>query len=123
MNQVLLNGKLAQDPQVRVINDKLKVANFGLAVNTKSKDKDKSVIFINCTCWNKTAEQVVAQFTKGSYVALLGHLNVESFTDKQGNKVTKTGVVVDEVFNAKLPPREDKPAKQEQQDQEEAYTF
>lgn len=126
MNQVLLNGKLAQDPQVRIVNDKMTVANFGLAVSTKSKDKDKSVIFINCTCWNNTAKQVAQQFVKGSYVALIGHLNVESYTDKNGNKVVKTGVVVDEIFNATLLPREDKPApvKQEQsQPQEADYVF
>lgn len=115
MNQVLINGRVAQDPTSRVINDKMKVANFSVAVSTKSKDKDKSTIFVNCAAWNNTAEQVVQQFTKGSYIALMGHLTVENYTDKNGNKVSKTVIVADEVFNAKLLERtESKPQAQTQ---------
>lgn len=103
MNEVYLDGRLAQDPQIRVISDKLKVANFNLAVNTKSKDKDKSTIFVSVTAWNRAAEHVISNFVKGSYISFKGHINVDKYTNKNNEDVVKTTVVADQILNGSLP--------------------
>lgn len=101
MNQVYLMGNVVADPQPRVISPTLKVANFSVAV--EDKNKDKTISYYDVCAWQKTADIIVQHFTKGSKIALMGHLKQETW-EKDGKKNSKITVVADSILN--IPARE-----------------
>ena len=100
MNKVELMGRLTRDPEVTyATNDtSLAIARFSLAVNRTGSKEENAVDFINCVAFGKRGEFVGKYFTKGQMMALAGKLQVNPFTDKDGNKRTSTNVVCDEIF-------------------------
>lgn len=97
MNRVELIGRLVRDPEIRVNNDK-SVAKFSLAVQRKYKNSDGryEADFINCVAFGKTSEFIEKYFGKGSQIAIGGHIQTGSYTNKDGVKVYTTDVIADE---------------------------
>ena len=52
-NHVALLGRLAQEPEIRYTQGGTPVANFDLAVQVPSKDKNTPPDYIPITCWDK----------------------------------------------------------------------
>ena len=97
MNRVELIGRLVRDPEIRVNNDK-SIARFSLAVQRKYKNSDGryEADFINCVAFGKTCEFIEKYFGKGSQIAIGGHIQTGSYTNKDGQKVYTTDVIADE---------------------------
>lgn len=121
LNQIVLMGRLTKDPELRKANSGITVAGFTLAVD-RDYQKDQTD-FIDITAWRKTAEFVGKWFHKGQMMALSGRLQVESWTDKDGNKRRSYEVVADNVyFTGKKEPQSGYPdAPKGYQDQPSAY--
>lgn len=100
MNKVELMGRLTRDPEISYSNNdqSLAIARFSLAVNRTRTKEENAVDFINCVAFGKTGEFVGKYFTKGQMMALAGKLQVNPFTDKDGNKRSSTNVVCEEVY-------------------------
>lgn len=94
MNKVLIAGNLVKDPQVRVVGNGMKVVGFTLAVS--NKDKEKTVSYIDCDAFSKTAEFIGKNFTKGKQMLVEGRLKQDVW-EKDGKKNSKLCVKVDEV--------------------------
>ncbi len=101
MNKVELVGRITKDPEVRYStgSEQIAIAKFTLAVRRQTKDKNGELEadFINCTAFRKTAENIEKYVHKGDRLALVGHINVSSYDNKEGNKVWVTQVIVDEL--------------------------
>lgn len=100
MNSVQLLGRLARDPEVRYTagENPTAVARFTVACNRKyKKDAEQEADFISCIAFGKTAEFIERYFSKGSSIALNGRIQTGSYTNKDGNKVYTTDVVVESV--------------------------
>ncbi len=98
MNSVQLLGRLARDPEVRYTagDNPTAVARFTVACARKyKKDAEQTADFISCMAFGKTAEFIERYFTKGNSIALNGRIQTGSYTNKDGNKVYTTDVVVD----------------------------
>ena len=96
MNRVILLGRLSRDPEVRVTQDgQTTIAKFGIAVDRRGKE-DKADFF-NVTAFNKTAQFAEKYLKKGTKIALSGRLQLDEYTNKDGQKVTNVSVVADEV--------------------------
>ena len=97
MNRVELIGRLVRDPEIRVNNDK-SVAKFSLAVQRKYKNSDGryEADFINCVAFGRTSEFIEKYFGKGSQIAIGGHIQTGSYTNKDGQKVYGTRICVEE---------------------------
>ena len=98
MNSVQLLGRLARDPEVRYTagDNPTAVARFTVACGRKyKKDAEQTADFISCMAFGKTAEFIERYFTKGNSIALNGRIQTGSYTNKDGNKVYTTDVVVD----------------------------
>lgn len=98
MNSVQLLGRLARDPEVRYTagDNPTAVARFTVACNRKyKKDAEQEADFISCLAFGKTAEFIERYFSKGSSIALNGRIQTGSYTNKDGQKVYTTDVVVD----------------------------
>ena len=101
LNRVMLAGNLTRDPQVRFLASEKAVAEFGLAINRRYKDKDgqskDEVTFVEIEAWGRTAELVGQYLTKGRACYVEGRLKFDSWEDKEGQKRSKLKVVADTV--------------------------
>lgn len=99
MNQVSLIGRLTRDPDVRYTGDQLAVARFSIAIDRgKTRDgEDRGTDFPSIVVFGKQAENCERFLTKGRRVAIIGHIQTGSYTNKEGNKVYTTDVVADRV--------------------------
>lgn len=99
MNKVVLMGRLTRDPEVRYSNGEkaTAVARFTLAVDRRFKrDGDQNADFISCVAFGKSAEFIEKYFRQGMRVTICGHIQTGSYTNRDGQKVYTTDVVVEE---------------------------
>jgi single-strand DNA-binding protein len=98
-NRVVLVGNLTRDVQLAYLPSQTPVAQFGLAVNRKWKSKDgedrEEVFFGDCKAFGKSAETLNTYVKKGSPLLVEGRLTTESWETKDGDKRSKTVIVVD----------------------------
>lgn len=100
MNQVQISGYLGKDPEVRFTKAGKAVAAFSVGVS-RGKDQNgesKGTDWVNCIAWDKDAEAVGNNTQKGTYVGVVGRLQVRSYEDKEGKKRWSTEVVARQVF-------------------------
>jgi single-strand DNA-binding protein len=105
LNKVMLIGRLTRDPEVRTFANGGKVAKFGFAVNNRKKDQSTNQwvddpVFLDVEAFNrgefgKQADLVEQYLAKGRQVFLEGHLKLDQWTDKEGQKRSRLVVVVD----------------------------
>jgi len=101
MNNVVLMGRLTRDPDNRTsmsVNGDLEVSRFTLAVDRRIKrDNEASVDYINCVSFGRSAEFAEKYFHKGTKIAIAGRIQTGSYTNKDGQKVYTTDVVVENI--------------------------
>lgn len=99
MNKVILMGRLTKDPDVRYTqgNEPMCIARYTLAVDRMGKKKEgqTNADFPNCVAFGKLGEFAEKYLKKGTKIALTGRLQTGSYTDRNGNKVYTTEVVVE----------------------------
>ena len=93
MNKVILMGRLTRD--VEMFGQKSKVARFCLAIDRNYGEDETD--FFNCVSFGKQAEFVEKFLKKGIKVLVTGRLQNNSYEDKQGNKVTATQIITEEI--------------------------
>ncbi len=96
MNKVILSGRLTRDPEVRYSQqNNTAVARYTLAVDRMTRNTEQSADFIRCVCFAKTAEFAEKYFYKGIKISVVGHIQTGSYSDRDGQKVYTTDVVVE----------------------------
>jgi len=99
MNKVILIGRLTRDPEIRYAQNEngTAVARYTLAVDRRFKrDGEQDADFIGCVVFGKGAEFAEKYFSKGIKIAITGRIQTGSYTNKEGQKVYTTDVVVEE---------------------------
>lgn len=89
-NIVVLHGRFAADPELKMTQNNKQVASFAVAVS-RSKDK---VDFIDCCAWESTATLICRFGAKGGRVNIMGQLETRTWTDKNGTNHKNTYVRV-----------------------------
>ena len=101
MNKVILMGRLVRDAEVRYSQGDAStaVARFTLAVDRRFKrDNDEQTAdFINCVAFGKTGEFLERYGRKGTKFLVEGRIQTGSYTNKDGQRVYTTDVVVEQV--------------------------
>ena len=100
MNKTLLIGRTTKDPDIRYTQSEqpMIIARFNLAVDRiYKKEGEQSADFISCVAFGKTAEFIEKYVFKGTKIAVEGRIQTGSYTNKDGNKVYTTDVVVEQV--------------------------
>lgn len=100
MNKTLLIGRTTKDPDIRYTQSEqpMTIARFNLAVDRRfKKEGEQSADFISCVAFGKTAEFIEKYVFKGTKIAVEGRIQTGSYTNKDGNKVYTTDVVVEQV--------------------------
>lgn len=99
MNKVELLGRLTKDPEVRYADgeDAVAVGRYTLAVNRRwKKEGDTEADFIPCVVFGKSATFAEKYFSKGQQVCIVGRLQMNNWTDRDGNKRRSMDVIVEE---------------------------
>ena len=99
MNKTILMGRLTKDPEVKYLQDEnsTAMARYTLAVDRRyRKDGKAETDFISCVTFGKNAEFAEKYLRKGTKIALAGRIQTGSYTNRDGQKVYTTDVVVEE---------------------------
>ena len=101
LNHITIMGRLTRDPEMRNTQSGVAVASFTLAVDRDFSGKDggeKQTDFIDCTAWRHTAEFVSKYFSKGRMAVVSGRLQIDNYTDNDGNKRKAAKVIADNIY-------------------------
>lgn len=98
MNKVIIMGRLVRDPEERSTTNGMTITRYTLAVDRRGKRKDgeQTADFIPCVAFDKAGEFAAKYFKKGTKIIVCGHIQTGSYTNKDGNKVYTTEVIVEE---------------------------
>ena len=99
MNKVILMGRLTRDPNVRYTagDNPMGIARYTLAVDRRIKREGEATAdFISCVAFGKAAEFAERYFRQGIRIVVSGRIQTGSYTNRDGNKVYTTDVVVEE---------------------------
>ena len=99
MNKVIEIGRLVKDPDIRYSQgaNTTCIARYTLAVDRKFKQEGQpNADFINCIAFGKLGEFAEKYLHKGVKIAVVGRIQTGSYTNKDGQKVYTTDVVVEE---------------------------
>lgn len=99
MNKVILMGRLTRDPEVRYSTGEnpTAVARYTLAVDRRYKrDEQQDADFIGCVAFGRAGEFAERYLRKGTKIAIVGRIQTGSYTNKDGQKIYTTDVVVEE---------------------------
>ena len=99
MNKVILMGRLTRDPDVRYSQGEnaTAVARYTLAVDRRfRRDGDQTADFIGCVAFGRQAEFAEKYLRQGTKIAITGRIQTGSYTNREGQKVYTTDVVVEE---------------------------
>ena len=101
LNHITIMGRLTRDPEMRSTQSGVAVASFTLAVDRDFGGRDggeKQTDFIDCTAWRHTAEFVSKYFSKGRMAVVSGRLQIDNYTENDGNKRKAAKVIADNIY-------------------------
>lgn len=98
MNKWIGIGRLTKEPDIRYTqnqnNEQMCIARYTLAINRRGKDAGAD--FISCVAFGKSGEFAEKYLRQGMKIAVSGRIQTGSYTNKDGQKVYTTDVVVEE---------------------------
>lgn len=100
MNRVVIMGRLTKDPDVRYSqgDNSMAIARYTLAVDRRrtKNQNEQQADFITCVAFGKGGEFAEKYLRKGTKLVVSGRIQTGSYTNKDGQKVYTTDVVVEE---------------------------
>lgn len=102
MNKVILMGRLTRDPEVRYSQGEraMAIARYTLAVDRRGRrsqdDGMQTADFIQCVAFDRAGEFAEKYFHQGTKVLVTGRIQTGSYTNRDGQKVYTTDVIVED---------------------------
>lgn len=102
MNNITIAGRLARDPESKVVGDGIELITFSVAVDRyQGKDKDKAVDYFECSVFGARGQVIKQYMHKGDQIICGGEM-VSNTVEKDGSKRTYWNVKVNDFdFGAK----------------------
>ena len=119
LNQVILIGRLVKKPELKESDKKVNYIKATLAVQSdfKNKDGNYDTEFFEFTTFGKTAENTAKYIEKGSLLSIVGNLNNNVYTDKNGVKHYQMSIIANKVSFLS------KGTKKEEQESEDVFVL
>ena len=104
MNKVILMGRLTRDPDIRYAQSEsqMAIARYTLAVDRRMRrsqdgasQDQQTADFIGCVAFGRSAEFAEKYLRQGTKIVVEGRIQTGSYTNKEGQKVYTTDVVVE----------------------------
>jgi single-strand DNA-binding protein len=103
MNRVILMGRLTRDPEIRYSqsDNSMAIARYTLAVDRRGRrdqnnDNQQTADFIRCIAFGRSAEFAEKYMHQGMRMLVSGRIQTGSYTNKDGQTVYTTDVIVDD---------------------------
>jgi len=103
MNKAILMGRLTRDPEIRYsqgADGSNAIGRYTVAVDRRRKSNgdgtEQTADFIGCVAFGKSAEFAEKYLHQGTKVIVTGRIQTGSYTNKDGQKVYTTEVIVEE---------------------------
>ncbi len=101
MNKVFLCGRLTKDPVVSYTQGErqLAIARYTLAVDRRgrrSEGQEQTADFIQCVAFDRAAEFAEKYLKQGTKMIVTGRIQTGSYTNKEGQRVYTTDVIVED---------------------------
>ena len=96
-------GRLTRDPEVRYSQGErqMAIARYTLAVDRRGRantsNGEQTADFIQCVAFDRSAEFAEKYFHQGTKLVVTGRIQTGSYTNKDGQRVYTTDVVVENV--------------------------
>lgn len=100
MNKVILMGRLTRDPNIttaQTAEGAMTIARYTLAVDRMGRkaEGDNNADFISCVAFGKSGDFAEKYLRQGMKIAVAGRIQTGSYTNKDGNKVYTTDIIVE----------------------------
>lgn len=99
MNKAILMGRITRDPSITYTQgaEPMCIARYTLAVDRRGKKQEgqPDADFISCVAFKNNAEFAEKYLRQGTKVVVEGHIQTGSYTNKDGQKVYTTDVIID----------------------------
>lgn len=99
INKVILVGRVGKDPDIRHLDQNVKVATFRLATDESYKNSNGEKItnteWHTVVLWRGLADITEKYVKKGSLLYIEGKIKTREWTDKDGNKRYNMEIVAD----------------------------
>lgn len=99
MNRAILMGRLTKDPSITYTQgaEPTCIARYTLAVDRRGKKQEgqPDADFISCVAFKNNAEFAEKYLRQGTKVVVEGRIQTGSYTNKDGQKVYTTDVIID----------------------------
>ena len=99
MNKIILIGRLTAEPEMKFSTKKtdMAITRYTLACDRPNKNEDgtRDTDFFRCVAFGKAGEFASKYFHKGQRVLVEGRLQTGSYTNKDGQKISTTDVVIE----------------------------
>jgi single-strand DNA-binding protein len=98
INQVVLSGRLVQDPEYRAMDNGVSRLSARIAVNRAYRDKNdawqEETSFFSIVLWQRAAELYSERLRKGVPVFLSGRLRSSNWRDEEDNPHSRVEIQV-----------------------------
>ena len=98
LNEVRMAGYVGKDPETKVYDKKDDggkgyITTFSLAIDEGFGVRRKTT-WVPCKCFDKEAFNFSRHAGKGSNIFVIGNFHTESYTNKDGKKITRNMIIV-----------------------------
>lgn len=99
LNQVILVGRLTDNPTINTTDSGKKVTSVIVAVGRTFKNVDGlyDTDFIKCILWNNMAANTVEYCKKGDVVGIKGRIQTSNYETEDGTKKYTTEVIAEKI--------------------------
>ncbi len=102
INKSMISGNLTRNAELKATAGGTSVLAFGVAVNERRRNAsgefEDYANYVDCQLFGRRAEALAQYLTKGTKVAIEGHLHYSSWEDRNGGgRRSKLEVYVDEL--------------------------
>lgn len=99
LNQLVMVGRLVQEPELKQISDEKKVLNVTVAVSRpfKNANGEYETDFFDCVIWNGIADATSEYCHKGDMVGIKGRLQNRKYEDNEGNIKYNNEIIVEKI--------------------------
>lgn len=99
LNQVVLVGRLAKNPELKITDSGKKVTTITLAVprSYKNFNGEYDTDFLECTLWTNVAENTTEYCQSGDMIGVKGRVQTRIIETTDGTRKKKTEIIADKV--------------------------
>lgn len=98
LNHIDIMGRLTADPQLNGTKNGTPYVVFSIA--NERDFGEKKTDFFRVKAWRQTAEFICNYFKKGQMIIVSGRMQINDFTDREGNKVKLPEIQAENVYFA-----------------------